>query len=103
MKCKHSTAAYLESVVRASCKVDPDGMEGLASAALFENDPLLAAYLALLPHRNGPFRQKIELFLAQYYPQLSEGPEEMPDCLAGEYPYLLSAMVHEILEEETRK
>ena len=105
MKCAHHTAAFLESVTRAACGVDPEGMGGLVSGKVFEEDVLLPALLSLLPHLNGPYREKIEAFLGKYYPLLrSNDPQAfLSEELARTYPYELSAMVYEVLEAERIK
>lgn len=105
MKCAHHTAAFLESVTRAACGVDPEGMGGLVSGQVFEKDAMLPAFLSLLPYLKGPCRNKIEEFLGKYYPLLCTAEPEavLSEELAGSYPYELSALVYEILEAERRK
>lgn len=101
MKCTHATAAYLESVTRAAFGAMPGGFGGLIDNAIFETDPMLPAYLALLPYKNTAFLPDIESFLNKYYPLLqnTQLPQDtlIPAEVASAYTIELSTLVHRIL------
>ncbi len=101
MKCTHATAAYLESVTRAAFGAMPGGFGGIIDNALFENDPMLPAYLSLLPYKNTRFLPEIESFINKYYSVLHNTnlPQDtlIPEDVASTYTIELSTLVHHIL------
>ncbi len=77
MKLDRKTAAFLESSVRAALAAGHGALGGVVAGQVFEQQPLLAAALAFMPHWNGPLREDIENFFDLYGPVfLALGTEE---------------------------